>query len=109
MRTSSPGGLGFAQGSTGRCNSRFEHHVETAIQGKYVVVLPSFVRIHVSSLTVCVTESVRDMVRSENRFWNMSHDYYEGLADLNYGEKGGGPGKGASFVWITLSIRCAYT
>jgi hypothetical protein len=54
---------------------------------------------------VCVTESMQVMVRSETRFWNMSHDYYEGLADLDYGEKGGGPGQGASFVRIvSLSL-----
>ncbi|KAH0833833.1 hypothetical protein J3R83DRAFT_10997 [Lanmaoa asiatica] len=49
------------------------------------------------------TESVRDRVLKEESFWNLSHEYYDGLK-LKYDEMGRGPRTGASPLHVCLSI-----
>ena len=47
------------------------------------------------------TGSVRDRVLTEETFWNLSHEYYNGLT-LEYDEKGRGPRTGASIAMSTF-------
>ena len=42
---------------------------------------------------------MRDRVLAEETFWNLSHEYYDGLT-LEYDEKGRGPRTGASLAYL---------
>ena len=52
---------------------------------------------------VYFTGSVRDRVLTEETFWELSHEYYDGLT-LEYDDKGKGPRTGASLALSTLTF-----
>ncbi|KAG9312369.1 hypothetical protein JVU11DRAFT_6742 [Chiua virens] len=50
-------------------------------------------------------KAIREKVLTEDAFWNLSHDYYDGLSRLEYDNKGRGPHKAEVYASVGRMIR----
>lgn len=91
--------VGSAEGPTRQRAFRHEHCVGIPSHGQYVTTAwyKGSSLIHGRGCVFYPIGSVRDRVLTDETFWNLSHEYYDGLT-LEYDEKGRGPRTGASLA-----------